>query len=233
MKIGILEADDLADEVIQRYGHYAETFEQLLSAVDPQLAFKTYHVTQQQYPQHIDDCDAYLMTGSKFSCYEDIHWIHWLKQFVVDCLEQEKKLIGICFGHQLIAQALGGSVQKHDKGWGIGLASSDVATTPDWLTPKQPQFNLLVSHQDQVTRLPPEASLIATNEFCPIAGYQVNHSILTFQGHPEFSRDYVQHLMTNRRQDIGEQTYQQAMDSLEQNEDHELVAKWIVNFIRN
>ncbi len=81
--------------------------------------------------------------------------------------------------------------------------------------------------------MPPEASLIATNEFCPIAGYQVNHSILTFQGHPEFSRDYVQHLMTNRRQDIGEQTYQQAMESLEQNEDHELVAKWIVNFIQD
>ena len=232
MIIGILEADELADDVIQRYGRYAETFEQLLSAVDPQLTFQTYQVTQQEFPQSIDACDAYLLTGSKFSCYEDIHWINRLKQFVVDCFAQEKKLVGICFGHQLIAQALGGSVQKHDKGWGVGMASSDVTTTPDWLTPKQQQFNLLVSHQDQVTRLPQQASLIATNEFCPIAGYHVNHTILSFQGHPEFNQDYVQYIMTQRRHIIGEQAYQQGLNSLQQKEDNELIAQWIVNFIK-
>ena len=233
MIIGILEADELNDEVIQRYGRYAETFEQLLSAVDPQLTFQTYQVTQQQFPQSIDACDAYVLTGSKYSCYEDIHWINQLKQFVVECHAQNKKLIGICFGHQLIAQALGGSVQKHDKGWGIGMASSDVRTTPQWLTPKQPQFNLLVSHQDQVTRLPQQASLVASNEFCPIAGYHVNHTILTFQGHPEFNHDYLQYIMTQRREVIGEQAYQQAIESLQQDEDNELVAQWIVNFIRD
>jgi GMP synthase-like glutamine amidotransferase len=230
--IGILEADELNDEVIQRYGRYAETFEQLLSAVDPHLAFQTYQVTQQEFPQSIDACDAYVLTGSKHSCYEDIPWINQLKQFVVECHAKKKKLIGICFGHQLIAQALGGSVQKHDKGWGIGMSSSDVKTTPHWLTPKQPQFNLLVSHQDQVTRLPQQASLVASNDFCPIAGYHVNHTILTFQGHPEFNHDYLQYIMTQRREVIGEQAYQQAIESLQQDEDNELVAQWIVNFIR-
>jgi GMP synthase-like glutamine amidotransferase len=233
MIIGILEADILADDVIQRYGRYAQTFEHLLSAVDPQLTFRTYHVTQQEYPQNINECDAYLMTGSKFSVYDDIHWIHELKQFVIDCFKRKKKMIGICFGHQLIAQALGGLVEKHDKGWGVGMATSKITQTPDWLTPKQQQFNLLVTHQDQVKQLPEEASLIATNEFCPIAGYQVNKTMLTFQGHPEFNRDYVQHLMTKCREDIGEQTYQQAKKSLLQEEDHELVAKWIVNFIQD
>ena len=233
MIIGILEADELPEDVIQRYGRYAETFEHLLSGVDPKLAFQTYHVTREDYPRDINECDAYLMTGSKYSVYEDIHWIHWLQQFVVDCFEQQKKLIGICFGHQLVAQALGGAVHKHDKGWGIGLASSNVTHAPEWLTPRQDKFSLLVSHQDQVIRLPREASLIATNEFCPIAGYQVDHSILTFQGHPEFNRDYIQHLMTQRRRDIGEQAYQQAMESLQHDEDNELVAQWIVNFIRN
>ena len=110
MIIGILEADELTEDVIQRYGHYAETFEQLLSGIDPKLAFKTYHVTREHYPLDINECDAYLMTGSKYSVYQDIHWIHWLQQFVVDCVAQQKKLIGICFGHQLVAQALGGTV---------------------------------------------------------------------------------------------------------------------------
>ena len=233
MIIGILEADDLPEDVIQRYGRYATAFEHLLTDVDPQLSFKTYHVTRQKFPQHTDDCDVYIVTGSKFSCYEDFPWIHRLKQFVVDCLEHEKKLIGICFGHQLIAQALGGAVQQHDKGWGIGLACSEVIYAPKWLSPKQNTFNLLVSHHDQVTRLPNDASLIATNEFCPIFGYQVNHTILTFQGHPEFNRDYVQYIMDKCREDIGEQTYHQAKASMLQSVDHDVVAKWIVNFINS
>jgi len=230
--IGILEADIMDDDVQKRYGGYLDMFEKLLSAADAQLAFQTYQVKLQQYPQHIHECDVYLITGSKSSCYEDVDWIHRLKQFVVDCVEQEKKLLGICFGHQLIAHALGGRVQKSDKGWGIGMVSSDVTHTAHWIMPKQQQVNLLVFHQDQVTRLPPKASLVASNDFCPIASYHVDGSILTFQGHPEFNHGYLQYLMTKRRDIIGEQAYQQGMESLQQDEDNELVAQWIVNFIR-
>ena len=232
MIIGILEADVMDDDVQKRYGGYLDMFEKLLSAADAQLAFQTYQVKLQQYPQHINECDVYLITGSKSSCYEDVDWIHRLKQFVVECFEQEKKLLGICFGHQLIAHALGGRVQKSDKGWGIGLVSSDVTQTAHWIVPKQQQVNLLVFHQDQVTQLPPQASLVASNEFCPIASYHVYGSILTFQGHPEFNHDYLQYLMTIRRDIIGEQAYQQGIESLQQDEDNELVAQWIVNFIR-
>ena len=233
MIVGILEADSLAEEAIQRFGSYADMFEKLLSAADSKLKFQSYQVTQQEYPQYISDCDAYLITGSKSSCYENINWIEWLMQFVVDCFNQEKKLVGICFGHQLIAQALGGSVKKNKNGWGIGTTSSSVTKTPYWLLPKQQKFSLLVSHQDQVTQMPAQASLFASNDFCPIAGYQINDSILTFQGHPEFSRDYLKYIMTKRREIIGEHTYQQAIRSLQQPVDHELIAKWIVNFIRS
>lgn len=233
MIIGILEADTLDDEVIKQYGRYADSFEQLLSAVDPQLNFQTYHVTQQEYPRDLEECDAYLITGSKSSCYEDVDWIHRLKQFVVRCHEQDIKMVGICFGHQLIADALGGAVQKSDKGWGIGVASTDITHEPAWLEPKQKQFKLLVSHQDQVTRLPQQAALVATNPFCPISAYSVNSSVLAFQGHPEFSRDYLQYIMTQRREYIGEQAYHHAKESLHQNEDSQLVAQWIVNFIHS
>jgi GMP synthase-like glutamine amidotransferase len=232
MIIGILEADVLDDEVIQYYGSYTDRFEALLSTAGPHLVFQTYSVTQQHYPENINACDAYLITGSKFSCYEDIDWIQRLEQFVVDCVALEKKLIGICFGHQLIAQALGGRVQKHTEGWGVGLASSEVLHTPPWLIPEQKQFSLLVNHQDQVTLLPRQAALVATNEFCPVAAYQVDGAIISFQGHPEFNREYLQYLANKNRQNIGEQVYQQAIQSLQQNLDHDLVAKWIINFIR-
>ncbi len=232
MKIGVLEADRLATEVVQRFGRYADSFATLLYATDPQLRFETYHVTEQEYPVDITACDAYLITGSRSSCYEDLDWIHRLKRFIIECVDREIKLLGICFGHQLIAHTLGGRVERSDKGWGVGMARSEVTGTPEWLVPHRANFNLLVSHRDQVTRLPDDASLIATNEFCPISSYQVNHTVLTFQGHPEFDRDYLHYIMSDRRELIGEQAYAQGLNSLEQDEDNELVAQWIVNFIR-
>jgi len=231
MIIGILEADVLADDVRRRFGSYADMFEKLLSGADPQLVFRTYQVTQQHYPQHIDECDAYLVTGSKASCYDDEDWIDRLKRFVAECFDNNKKQVGICFGHQLIAQALGGQVRKNDAGWDIGLATSDVTDHPGWLVPERQQFNLLVSHQDQVMRLPDQAVLFAANAFCPIAGYHIDPSVLTFQGHPEFERDYLQYLMTNRREIIGEQAYRHAQLSLRQRVDDDVVAQWLVKFI--
>jgi GMP synthase-like glutamine amidotransferase len=230
--IGILEADELSDEVLRQFGSYTDRFEQLLCSADPQLQFRTYCAVSQQYPQDVDACDAYLITGSTHSAYEDIGWIQRLQQFVQACFAREKKLIGICFGHQLIAQALGGDVQRSDKGWGVGLISSEVRQSPAWLLPELQAFNLLVNHQDQVTRLPDAASLIATNDFCPVSSFQVDQSVLTFQGHPEFSREYMLYLMAQQRHDIDEQVYQQAIESLERPVDHDRVAKWIVNFIR-
>ncbi|MGB5519019.1 MAG: GMP synthase [Gammaproteobacteria bacterium] len=233
MIIGIIEADELDDDVLEHYGSYTDRFQQLLFTADPQLSFRTYCAVHQRYPQDINACDAYLITGSKYSCYEEIDWIKRLERFIVDCYQQDKKLIGICFGHQLIAQALGGQVRKSDKGWSAGLISNDVVLSPGWLSPAQQRFSLLVNHQDQVFRLPVGASLIATNDFCPVSGYQVNRSMLTFQGHPEFSRDYLRYLITKNRQEIGDQVYLQATQSLEQHVDYELVATWIVKFIRD
>ncbi len=232
MIIGIVETDQLDEEVLRLFGNYTDRFAQLLRTADPRLQFRTYCALSQQYPQDIDACDAYLITGSKFSVYEQAAWIGRLQQFVRDCYVREKKLIGICFGHQLIAHALGGDVCKSEKGWGVGLIRSEITQASAWLSPELDVFGLLVNHQDQVTRLPRGAALIATNDFCPVSSYQVNQSILTFQGHPEFSRDYLQYLIAKRRQDIGESVYQQAIASLDQPVDHEKVAKWIVNFIR-
>ena len=232
MIIGIVEADQLDEEVLRQFGNYTDRFAELLCTADPRLQFRTYCALSQQYPEDIDACDAYLITGSKFSAYEEVAWIGHLKQFVRDCYAREKKLIGICFGHQLIAHALGGDVRKSEKGWGVGLIRSEITHSSAWLSPELDVFSLLVNHQDQVTRLPRDAALIATNNFCPVSSYQVNQSILTFQGHPEFSPDYLQYLIAKRRQDIGESVYRQAIASLEQPVDHEQVAKWIVNFIR-
>jgi GMP synthase-like glutamine amidotransferase len=232
VKIGILEADCLSETLRKQYGSYGDMFQNLLHSIDESLVLPRYQVMEFDYPEDIDDCDAYLITGSSSGIYEDEPWIRQLQDYVITLSARKKKLIGICFGHQLIAQALGGQAQKSEKGWGVGLSTSTVYISKSWMEPAKETFALLISHQDQVTALPPNAELIAGNDFSAYASYQIGNHILTFQGHPEFTPEYARQRMNDRREIIGEQRYQQGMVSLNQNADHLLIAKWIINFVR-
>lgn len=232
MKIGILEAEQLKPEILKKYGSYADMTMGLLRSVDKNVSFQTYQVTSGEYPINNNDCDAYLITGSKASAYDNEAWIKQLADYIKILADQQKKLIGICFGHQLIAHALGGRVEKSDKGWGVGIMSSKVLQTKSWMQPTLKNFSLLVSHQDQVVELPPDAEQIASSDFCMNSCYQIENHILTFQGHPEFAVEYAQQSMNKRREIIGEECYQQAQISLQQDIDHKMIARWILNFVK-
>ncbi len=232
MILGILEADRLSEGVRERFGTYSEMFQGLLRSADDAFIFQTYQVTDFEYPDRLASCDAYLITGGKASPYEDLPWIKRLQEYVVTLDTYKKKLIGICFGHQIIAQALGGKVQKSNKGWGVGAASVSVFKHSPWIDTPKDRFQLLVSHQDQVIQLPPKAERIAGNDFCPNASYQIGEHILTFQGHPEFSPDYLKYLIEGRRHTIGTSRAEQALDSLQQETDHLRIARWIVAFLK-
>lgn len=233
MKIGILETDIVDENVIEEYGSYPDMFRKLLLTVDNSLSFQTYQVIDFEYPLSLDECDAYLITGSKFSAYDKDLWIERLKEFVVELVDHRKKLIGICFGHQLIAQSLTGQVERSGKGWGVGVYSSHVKSHEKWMLPVIDDFSLLVSHQDQVVKLPDSAKLIAANCFCQNASFMISDHVLTFQGHPEFSSNYLKYIMNKRRALIGEHEYKKAMNSLSETVDNIKVARWIVSFIKN
>lgn len=231
MRLGILQADTLEPDIEEKYGSYGQMFQRLFQSVDKQITFTVYRVIEDNYPDDIDECDAYLITGSKFSAYDDAPWIIKLRHFIVELHKREKKLIGICFGHQLIAHVLGGHTHKSEKGWSVGNVMSDLQINKPWLGNATKSFSLLVSHQDQVQRLPEHAALIASNESCKNSAYQLGDNILAFQGHPEFSNAYLKYLMAKRRDIIGKEKYNNAMDSLQQENDSKRVAQWIINFI--
>lgn len=231
MKIGILEAERLKPEIADVYGSYGEMTQDLLFTVDDTVNFETWQVSDDIFPDDLESCDAWLITGSKASVYDDAPWIRQLEVLIKQLATQQIKLIGICFGHQLIAQALGGKVEKSNKGWGVGVMASDILIHKAWMQPAQEKFSLLVSHQDQVTELPVGAERIAGNGFCENSCYQISDHILTFQGHPEFSVEYANQSMQNRRALIGEPRYQQAQASLKDTIDHKTIAGWILSFI--
>ena len=196
MKLGILKTDAVRPEWVGEFGEYPDMFAALLAAEDPDMSFSVYDVEEGEYPADIDEVDAYLITGSKSSVYEDKPWIHALIDFVRELHARRKKIVGICFGHQLVAQALGGKTEKSPKGWGVGLQKYAFSRSPDWHDQGEAGFHILASHQDQV-ELAEGAEVLAGSDFCENAVCQLGDYILTFQGHPEFVPAYSREIMNS------------------------------------
>jgi len=231
MKIGILQCDSVKSQFQAQFGNYPEMITALFQPWAPAISFEVYDVVAGHYPSSIEACDAYITTGSKASVYDDEAWITVLQAFIVRLRASKIKLIAICFGHQLVAQAFGGKVSKSGKGWGVGVHMMQLEHIKAWMVPLQDACHLLVSHQDQVVSLPAGAELIAGSDFCPHAMFQLDESILTIQGHPEFSKPYAEALIGFRRELLGEPVYAAGINSLQLPTDERLIAQWMMEFI--
>lgn len=232
MKIGILKTDTVRPEWVGTYGEYPDMFEALLRQVNPELEFCTWDVEAGELPDDLSAVDGYIITGSKSSAYDDKPWIRALEDFIRHAHLVKIKLVGICFGHQLVARALGGLVDKSVNGWGCGVQVYSVSD-PQLLADGQGlDLQLLASHQDQVMLAPVGAQVIARNDHCDIAGFRIGEHILTFQGHPEFIPEYSREIMALRREMIGEARVAEGLASLDKH-DHqgERVARWMLDFI--
>ncbi|NCF44391.1 MAG: GMP synthase [Proteobacteria bacterium] len=234
LHLGILQTDSVLEDLQPRFGDYPSMFEGLFRAADPSMRFSTYNV-QRALPASLD-CDAYLITGCKLSVYDDLPWIAELADFVRMAMAAQKKILGICFGHQLMAHFFGGAVGPAAAGWAVGVQTSNLVQTPEWMTSvgqAPQQLHLVSSHKDQVLELPEGAEVFASSDFCPVSGFTMGERVLTIQGHPELSAEYSRALMGVRRQLLGEQVYQAGVDSLRQDTDEALFTRWMVAFIQS
>ena len=231
MKLGILECDHIPENLRSRYISYNLVFDQLLQPHAQKLTCVSHHVFTGEFPDHPDDCDRYLITGSTRSVYESEPWIERLEEYVRTLHQLRKPMIGICFGHQMIAQALGGRTEKAEQGWGVGRQTYQMLETPAWLDSSPLEFSILASHQDQVTELPDGATCIATSDFCKNAAFTLGDHVLCFQGHPEFTKEFSQGLLDLRRERYGEELYASGVASLQHPIQTELVASWMMQFL--
>lgn len=236
MKIGILQCDDVRLSLKDEFGNYPQMFTRLLDAASLQEvpSFVCYRVMDGQYPQHIDECDGYLTTGSRMGVNDDEVWIHTFEEYIRQLYLAGKKCIGICFGHQMMAKALGGKVAHSSKGWGVGVMSSELRQSMPWMAKRDEAlsaFALVMSHQDQVITLPDAARVLAGSDFCPNGMFQIDSHFLGIQGHPEFSKNYSLALMTLRATSIGVERLAQGKWSLNQQTDALWVGQSMINFL--
>ncbi|MAN99687.1 MAG: glutamine amidotransferase [Roseovarius sp.] len=187
MKIGILKTGHAPDIVQDELGDYEVMFAQLLDGHG--FEFDHYNVVDEDFPTGPDAADGWLITGSKHGAYEDHPWIPPLEQLIRDIHASGRPLVGVCFGHQIIAQAMGGKVEKFGGGWQVGVTDYDI---------EGQRLPLNAWHQDQVTELPEGAQVIGSNAFCENAALLYGDRIDTIQPHPEFTATMIDRLIHHR-----------------------------------
>lgn len=230
VKVGLLECDHVREELRHIAGDYQDMFPALFSNVAPEWEFHFYDVCNGHFPVSVEECDIYICTGSKSSVYDQEDWITRLKNFMVEIYQSQKTFIGVCFGHQMLGEALGGKVEKSPVGWCVGVHRFQLTARESWMQPFTDAFNLLMMCQDQVVQLPPDATLLAETPDCPHAMFRVGERMLGIQAHPEFSKKYDQALMELRVERIGEKKVELGIASLELPTQEIMFAHWIKNF---
>lgn len=233
MRIGILQCDDVAADLQPAFGNYPAMFEAMLGEIAADLQFTTYRVVGGEFPDSVHDCDGYITTGSRYGVNDDFPWIDTLEEFVAAVDREKIKFVGICFGHQMLAKALGGAVSESDRGWAVGVSINRIDVQKDWMSPAQKTLNLIVSHHDQVSRLPAGIEVLASSDFCPHYMFQHEDHMMSVQGHPEFSKAYSDALMDKRANLIPATRIRQGKASLAEEVNDELMMRWIVNFLVN
>ncbi|MEM8863828.1 MAG: hypothetical protein AAGD96_36430 [Chloroflexota bacterium] len=215
-------------------GGHESVFGRLFDQVPhAKLTFTEIDVSAGEYPNHPSDFDGYIVGGSSRSVYEDVPWINDLAQYYRELYAAGSKLVGICFGHQMLAQALGGEVSLSPNGWGIGVKSFEVYEHEAWMAPSLDRCEVLMSCQDQVQSLPPDSKILAGSDFCPVGLLKVGENMLGIQGHPEFLPSFSEALMDARTDRIPADTIKAARATLNQSTNTKELATWMINFLQS
>lgn len=220
MHLGILQTGHVPSEVAATDGPYATLFQTLFAHRG--FTQTLWSVVDNEFPDGPDAADAWLVTGSKYGAYEDHAWIPPLEALIRQIRDAEIPLVGSCFGHQIIAQTFGGTVEKFKNGWSVGRTEYQAGDRT---------LNLNAWHQDQVTTLPKGATVHASSDFCANAIIAIGPRILTIQPHPEFESSVINTLIELKGDVVDADRVARAKDQLTRDNDNRLIADWLADVL--
>ncbi len=223
MKIGILQTGHAPESLISEHGDYNDMFTALLGGQG--FTFDTYAVVDGQMPDSVHDAQGWIITGSRHGVYEPHGWIAPLEDFIRACFTADIPVLGICFGHQIMAQALGGKVEKYSGGWSVG--------NTDYALKDGNHLKLLAWHQDQVVELPAGAETIASTDHCRYAALSYGKKGLSFQPHPEFDQAFLRGLLETRGSVLPQDIKQQAYETVDEDLSTDKIIEMFTAFLKS
>ena len=221
MHIAVLMANTDESDFAQRHPKDGEKFANLLMPLRPDWRITTIAVKDGQFPEDLATYDGFIITGSPASVHDDEPWVHRLMQLIREIRARNQPVFGACFGHQVIAKALGGKVEKNPGGWVFGLAETQLEGAP---------IRLYAAHVEQVTQLPEGAEVLGGNSECPVGAYRIGDRILTSQYHPEITEDFATALIEEYANKLPPEVAALAKASLNRQAETQRIAQRIVDF---
>lgn len=229
-QIAILLTNTDRSAFAARHPNDGEKIAARMRALRPDWTYRIWRACDGDLPPGTQGLDGVLISGSPASVNDDDAWIAASAAFVRTLHQRRVPTIGLCFGHQLIAKALGGRVERAPA-WGLGVGRVHFDATRPWMTPPQAQLCLYAVHQDQVTQLPEGAERLGGDPFCPIGSFTVGQHMLTVQYHPEMPRDFLRELLEHLKDAVPAPAWARARAQVDEAVDADLFFQWMVNFL--
>jgi GMP synthase (glutamine-hydrolysing) len=230
VRIGLLRCDEVGGDRLGRYGGYQQLFTELLNHGDTEVVVTDYDLVAGRFPGDPGEQDGWLVTGARAAAFDDDPWIAELLDLIRVLDAAQAPTVGVCFGHQAIALALGGTV-RNTGSWGVGVRHAEMVDPSPASAPVDDGFRIAYSHRDQVVDLPATARLTSAAAHCPVASFAIGDHMIGIQGHPEFGTDFARDLYTGRFINIGEEAANDAMATLDDGTDRFAVADWMMRIL--
>ncbi len=231
MKLTIIQTGEVPVALRPQFGAYPPMFRRMFDEAGHTFEYETVPVYDGAGFPDPSELEGILITGSAAGVYDDFAWLDPLRAFIRSAYAADTPMLGICFGHQIMADALGGDVRKSEKGWGLGRHTYGVKARPGFLATERPELSIACSHQDQVIVPPADAEVFLASEFTPNAGLAYrNGKAISLQPHPEFLDDYTLALAELRRGKAPDEVVDKAIASVETPSHSTDVAGWLGAF---
>ncbi len=233
IKLGILQTNhDKSEEVGDKFPDDAHRFRDLFDCQEQRYKYRIYMTIGGEVPQDVEEQDAYMITGSPLSVLDDHVFSESLNEFIRKCDQAKKPLLGVCFGHQAIAQALGGKVERSKLGYNVGIETARYHTQKPWMQPPQSNLPLYVFHNDQVTSLPDGCEVLASTDKCEISSFSKGDHIFTTQSHPEFTSEFMSCVLKFTEKKMPNDDVERAWQSLAKEQEGHIFGAWATEFFK-